>query len=219
MERTHYWTYPTPSKLDPRWEEALEICVAICASCAPGRHAAGERVRPRRLHRQRRRRPGPRGLRHRHQPGRAAPADQRRKADGFDNPRWDFCKTARKPYDIVVTACLAVLGEHGLAITSDGDEQDWRRASRSPPARSTTGRSETPWRCAAAAARCASPSPATACAAGSATSTDRKSHEALHRLPPVLQHEGEEAEQHSELRWGEIAHGSERAGLVGLDSP
>jgi len=39
-----------------------------------------------------------------------------------------FCKTARKPYDIVVTACLLILyyrlGDL-IDISSDGDTDDW----------------------------------------------------------------------------------------------
>lgn len=43
--------------------------------------------------------------------------------DGFD-----FCKTARKPYDVVVTACLIVL-KHRLGdyikVSSDGYQHEW----------------------------------------------------------------------------------------------
>lgn len=54
---------------------------------------------------------------------------------------WDFCKTARKPYDTAVTACLCylatatrredplthepILGSEPLAVTSDGDGSEW----------------------------------------------------------------------------------------------
>jgi hypothetical protein len=42
---------------------------------------------------------------------------------------FSFCKTARKPYDIVVTALLAALhdrlGPSVIIVTSDGDPQDW----------------------------------------------------------------------------------------------
>lgn len=39
---------------------------------------------------------------------------------------FDFCKTARKPYDIVVTACLCRLGEvKGISVSSDGNASDW----------------------------------------------------------------------------------------------
>ncbi len=41
------------------------------------------------------------------------------------NPGDQSCKTARKPYDTVVTACLCVLAEIGLAVRSDGDLADW----------------------------------------------------------------------------------------------
>lgn len=40
----------------------------------------------------------------------------------------DFCKTARKPYDLVVTACLAYLASrHGWSVSSDGDASDWEQ--------------------------------------------------------------------------------------------
>jgi len=38
---------------------------------------------------------------------------------------FDFCKTARKPYDDVVVACLCVLAETGLDVSSDGDGEEW----------------------------------------------------------------------------------------------
>lgn len=41
----------------------------------------------------------------------------------------NFCKTARKPYDIVVVACLCILKYRlrGLInVGSDGDQQDWQ---------------------------------------------------------------------------------------------
>ena len=43
--------------------------------------------------------------------------------DGFS-----FCKTARKPYDTVVTACLIVLKYHlgdNIDVSSDGYEYEW----------------------------------------------------------------------------------------------
>jgi hypothetical protein len=42
---------------------------------------------------------------------------------------WTFCKTARKPYDVVVTAVLAYLDSiHPAAyvVSSDGGELDWQ---------------------------------------------------------------------------------------------
>lgn len=39
---------------------------------------------------------------------------------------WSFCKTARKPYDIVVVACLTLLAaDYGWEVSSDGDVPDW----------------------------------------------------------------------------------------------
>tara|TARA_B100000949_G_C14283177_1_gene452849 strand:- start:2640 stop:3119 length:480 start_codon:yes stop_codon:yes gene_type:complete len=42
--------------------------------------------------------------------------------------KFDFCKTARKPYDKYVVACLYIFKYHlgdDIKITSDGDEEDW----------------------------------------------------------------------------------------------
>lgn len=44
------------------------------------------------------------------------------------NEGFNFCKTAMKPYDAVVVACLAVLKHHLgdlIDVSSDGDTQDW----------------------------------------------------------------------------------------------
>lgn len=39
----------------------------------------------------------------------------------------DFCKTARKPYDVVVAACLTFLAtDYGFRVSSDGDHEDWQ---------------------------------------------------------------------------------------------
>lgn len=50
-------------------------------------------------------------------------APEYRKND--DMRGFDFCKTARKPYDDVVVACLCVLAETGLSVSSDGDHDEW----------------------------------------------------------------------------------------------
>lgn len=46
---------------------------------------------------------------------------------------FDFCKTARKPYDEAVTACLLVakmvMGE-AIALNTDGDDEDWQDGMR-----------------------------------------------------------------------------------------
>ena len=43
---------------------------------------------------------------------------------------FDFCKTAQKPYDKIVVACLAVLQRvmgKDVKVSSDGDEKDWTK--------------------------------------------------------------------------------------------
>lgn len=50
--------------------------------------------------------------------------------DNFERSSFGFCKTAQKPYDVVVVACLAVL-KHRLGdlieVRSDGYPSDWER--------------------------------------------------------------------------------------------
>lgn len=44
---------------------------------------------------------------------------------------FDFCKTAYKPYDLAVTACLVAAKHHfgdDIKVSSDGEEQDWGNA-------------------------------------------------------------------------------------------
>ncbi len=46
-----------------------------------------------------------------------------------DLEHFQFCKTAAKPYDKVVVACLAVALQHApdkIRVSSDGDERDWK---------------------------------------------------------------------------------------------
>lgn len=43
---------------------------------------------------------------------------------------FNFCKTAYKPYDEIVTACLSILFMHlgkDVRVSSDGDASDWER--------------------------------------------------------------------------------------------
>ena len=49
--------------------------------------------------------------------------------DGSDG--FEFCKTARKPYDLLVCACLVVYHYHSqetVKLGSDGDMEDWAPA-------------------------------------------------------------------------------------------
>jgi hypothetical protein len=42
-----------------------------------------------------------------------------------------FCKTGRRPYDVVVTALLTYCAaEHGFNVRSDGDAKDWEAGNR-----------------------------------------------------------------------------------------
>lgn len=53
--------------------------------------------------------------------------DFRQPAD--DGKLFAFCKTARKPYDTAVTACLIILKHHlgdDFRVSSDGDPEDWQ---------------------------------------------------------------------------------------------
>ena len=50
-----------------------------------------------------------------------------------DGYYFDFCKTARKPYDIFVTAVLLLAKKHfnkNIKISSDGDWDDWEEGKR-----------------------------------------------------------------------------------------
>lgn len=45
-----------------------------------------------------------------------------------ENADFEFCKTARKPYDTVVTACLIIMKHYMgdlIEISSDGDVSEW----------------------------------------------------------------------------------------------
>lgn len=44
-----------------------------------------------------------------------------------DEPKWDFCKTARKPYDLVVMLCLIAFANNLSSFTfrSDGCVWEW----------------------------------------------------------------------------------------------
>lgn len=47
--------------------------------------------------------------------------------------KFEFCKTACKPYDAAVTACLCLLKFHlgdALRVNTDGEESDWEEGLR-----------------------------------------------------------------------------------------
>ena len=52
-------------------------------------------------------------------------------AIGLNENDWNFCKTARKPYDLLVCACLlAAVDILEYDISSDGDLDDWIPATK-----------------------------------------------------------------------------------------
>ena len=58
-------------------------------------------------------------------------SDGRRRKLGLRLLIGDFCKTARLPYDLAVTACLLVLKYHlgsQIVIHTDGEAEDWAPA-------------------------------------------------------------------------------------------
>src|SRR5205823_9190589 len=60
----------------------------------------------------------------------ASTGNGRRGTQGCRHPRgWDFCKTARKPYDLAVTAALSYLctvpDPAAFTASSDGDGKDF----------------------------------------------------------------------------------------------
>jgi hypothetical protein len=49
------------------------------------------------------------------------------------NKWFNFCKTAYKPYDLCVTACLIILKHYlkdNFLVYSDGDDPDWEKARK-----------------------------------------------------------------------------------------
>jgi len=50
---------------------------------------------------------------------------------GDSNMLFNFCKTARKPYDLFVCSCLIIAKNHlknDIKVTSDGEQHDWAEA-------------------------------------------------------------------------------------------
>lgn len=130
MGYTHYWRYPALNKLDD-WYGRIEDCDKIVEASkaeyaldptgndkenlwfnGSGGDDYEDFVVPRLI----------RGIRDY--------VDDSKRHWPDDREMWGyaFCKTggvAPKPYDDVVVACLCVLAEAGLIVTSDGDKEDW----------------------------------------------------------------------------------------------
>jgi len=51
--------------------------------------------------------------------------------NGDSDMLFNFCKTARKPYDLFVCSCLIIAKNHlknDIKVTSDGEQSDWAEA-------------------------------------------------------------------------------------------
>ena len=139
MGYTHYWTFKTPSKIkgnadraEIAYQKAIDDCSKIArvynaecrangldmdrlsgftAHCKKGKYG-GVLINGKQENA--------------HEDFSAREHFRQNFEDGLDGS--NFCKTARKPYDIVVVACLAVL-KHRLGdlidVSSDGNAKDW----------------------------------------------------------------------------------------------
>jgi hypothetical protein len=134
MGYTHYWTFNKPqgvkvADLEARYQQAVRECQRICYEYNKGLPKGD----PARLS----------GFAGHTKPGTYGGLEVNGSGDNahetFLLPEnftraWDsrrlggFCKTARKPYDTVVTACLAILKyrlKDAIEVGSDGRVGDW----------------------------------------------------------------------------------------------
>ncbi len=114
MGYTHYWRLAEVSQHSTRWKAAVQQMAAVIAA-SPVPLAGGD--------------------------GSGTPdVDEASVCFNGVNPDdyetfafeissgFHFCKTANRPYDIVVTACLAIAKDvfgNEIQVTSDGDPRDW----------------------------------------------------------------------------------------------
>lgn len=128
MGYTHYWTFKDIERGDAdKVDKAFKLAIKRCTEIV---HYAQERaVDAHRLS----------GYTAHTAPGRYGGIEVNGKGDLShepfciaehfkDNVGFHFCKTARKPYDTVVTACLIVLKHYlkdYIQVDSDGDDIEW----------------------------------------------------------------------------------------------
>jgi hypothetical protein len=125
MGYTHYWRFNTPkrgttAKIDAAYQTAIKDCTAVIqtyykangglsgftAHAKPGQYGGLEVNGARELSHE------PMVLREHFK----------------QNESFNFCKTNRKPYDVVVVACLCILQHHlgtNISVSSDGNTLDW----------------------------------------------------------------------------------------------
>lgn len=129
MGYTHYWSFTAPKRGETaKIEKAYQKAIKECAKIARTYYLANG---------------GLSGFSAHTEPGQYGGLKINGKGDemhedftmreyfkqNLEPDNWHFCKTARKPYDIVVVACLIVL-EHRLPnnfrVDSDGYTQEWQ---------------------------------------------------------------------------------------------
>lgn len=132
MGYTHYWTFkPAPrgkaNQVELKYQLAIKECAKLARVWNDTCKAEGrdwERLSGYTAHVK----PGAYGGIHLNGKGPEAHEDFIMREHFNQNEGFNFCKTARKPYDTVITACLAVfkyrLGEC-LEVSSDGNAEDW----------------------------------------------------------------------------------------------
>lgn len=128
MGYTHYWSFLTPlkgetAKVEKEYKKAIKECATIAreyylkngglsgysAHTEPGRYG-GLKINGK---------------------GDESHEDFTMREHYKENLEWsnsNFCKTARKPYDVVVTACLIVLANRlpdYITVSSDGYREEW----------------------------------------------------------------------------------------------
>lgn len=134
MGYTHYWTFKKPQRGDAqKVERAYQRAIKACNVVIRAYNDQFERGDFRRLSGFSAHSKGYGGLQIN---GRGAQAHEdfmlrehfKQNFEPFGRG-FHFCKTARKPYDVVVVACLIILKKYlgsNIVVGSDGQEEDWK---------------------------------------------------------------------------------------------
>lgn len=128
MGYTHYWTFTAPKRGEAvKIEKIYQKAIKECATIARTYYKANG---------------GLSGFSAHTEPGKYGGLKINGKGDdmhedfimrehfkqNLEPDNWHFCKTARKPYDVVVVACLIVLAHRlpkHFRVDSDGYTDDW----------------------------------------------------------------------------------------------
>ena len=126
MGYTHYWTFKKPAKgksehAEKQYQKAIAECAKICRTYYKeygGLSGYSAHTKP-----------GQYGGLLVNGAGADGHEDFSLREHYSQNETFNFCKTAQKPYDLVVVACLAIL-KHRLGnlieVSSDGESLDWK---------------------------------------------------------------------------------------------